>query len=78
MADRLYTTTVRLGFSHDEWLTAICAKIRRTSGVHVNKSALLRALIAGTANARLDLSHCADEIGLQRAIAARLRSAATK
>jgi hypothetical protein len=69
MERRLYTTTIRLRLSHEAFLTAAKLKIRTQSGVHLDKSALLRGLLDGVALARLDLAACKTEGEVKQTVA---------
>jgi hypothetical protein len=68
----VFSTTVRLGTGHVAWLTRTALTICKPSGVAINRSALLRALIDGIAATRLDLSVCSSEQTIKRMIAGRL------
>ena len=56
---RLYSTTLRLAARHDEWLSVTAARSRRKTGKHLNRSAIVRAVVEAVAAAHLDLSDCA-------------------
>lgn len=71
---RLYTTTLRLAARHDEWLAVTAARSRQKTGKHLNRSAIVRALVEAVAAACLDLSECATESQVHNAVAERLRA----
>lgn len=72
--EALYSTTLRLAARHDEWLAVTAARCRRKTGKHLNRSAIVRALVEAVAAARLDLSECATEVQIHNAVAERLRA----
>jgi hypothetical protein len=70
--DRLYTTTIRLRYEHAAWLSQTSIEIRQRTGAHVNKSALIRALIDGLASAHVDLSRCCSEAEIKQMVASKI------
>jgi hypothetical protein len=58
----------------DEWLAVTAARARQKTGRHLDRSAIVRALIEAVAGAHLDLTECTTEIQIHNAVAERLRA----
>ena len=69
-----YTTSVRFTPAQTLWLRATTDKILERQGKHIDRSALLRAVLDGLAAARIDLSDCTTEGAIKRAVARRIGS----
>lgn len=74
LESRLYSTTLRLDAHLDEWLAVTAAASRRKTGKHLNRSAIVRAVVEAVAAAQLNLDDCATEIQIHNAVAQRLRA----
>jgi hypothetical protein len=71
---KIFTTTFRITGPQTAWLSTSASKILNHSGAHLTRSEILRGVLDGLAAGHLDLTTCASETEIKRAVAAQLRA----
>jgi hypothetical protein len=72
MSQRFFTISVRFSLVQLGWLSQVKDKVLSAQEKHVGRSAILRGLCDGLADARVDLSTCGSEKQIRQAVARRL------
>jgi hypothetical protein len=72
MSQRFFTISVRFSSVQLGWLSSVKHEVLSAQEKRIDRSAILRAVCDGLADARLDLSACGGEKQIRQAVARRL------
>ncbi len=67
-----FTTTIRYTLQQRRWLTETALKILAAQQTHIDRSTILRGVVAGLAESGIDLSKCSTEREISDEIITRL------